>query len=134
MITFFYIPVAGSGTTSLQLLDDDHFWPAQWGHSSSGLLQVVPFPRAPSQGVFARANVVVPIQFTTIRVFTSIALAYIYAFKAVPALNGQVGTLQIQIPGGGTLSSIGCGCEASPCDLNGVKVETQWRFIGPRLT
>jgi hypothetical protein len=116
------------------LLDSDRFWPAVWGHQSSGALQIVGFPRAPSVSLFARGNVIVPIQFTAIRIFDTIALAYDYAFKKVPAANGQKGTLLIQIPGGGSLSSVGCGCEASPCDLNGVKVETQWRFIGPRLT
>lgn len=134
MIRFTYIPLGGSGLTAVELLDDDRYWPATIGHDSSGVLQVVGDPRAASQRVLARANVIVPIRFSTMRFFASLALAYDHAFKQVPKANGQVGTLDLLIPGGGAIHSVGCGCESSPADVIGVSVRINWRFTGPLPT
>jgi hypothetical protein len=134
VITFTYTPLGSTGAVTLALLDSDRYWPAEWGHESQGNLQLSLPTRANSQSVFARGNAIVPIKFTTYRVFANRATAWRHAFIDVPKANGQVGTLYITIPGGGSFRSVNCGCQSSPSRCTDVGVQTTWTFIGPQLS
>lgn len=133
MITFSYTPLGTTAVVNLVLLDSDRFWPAEWGHDSEGVVQVSQPIRGKSQTPYGRGNIVVPIRFTTRRVFPNLVSAWRHAFIEIPKTNGQNGTLLIQVPGGGQFRSSPCACKSSPCRLNGIEVTTSWQFIGAQL-
>ncbi len=134
MITFSYTPVGGTGTTTVTLLESDRLWPARLDFGGEGELQVVGYPRAMSERVFGRGNALVPISFTAQRQHATLAAAITYLGITVPAMLGCTGILTFNLPGGGRLRSVNCGCKSAHGHNLNVRSYVDFTFIGPKPT
>lgn len=133
MITFAFIPLGSTATTTIALLDSDRFWPAEMAISAAGEAQVVSPARGSAKTFLGRGLRSFELRFTAQRQHSNLFAAARYVLETVPGMNGARGTLTIAMPSGGTLRAQNCVCSSASGSYNGIRSYCDFVFAGPSI-